>query len=623
MKYHILNFKAIASGLALLGGVAAASAQNLNETVTVEGIYRIEEVQPDRINVLPRQEEVTLDHSDLKFDTAGVPTKFAPTALPLGVTGWGTTREAAARGYLDISLGSWLNSSVSAGYDVIRKPDTSLSVSLQHNSTSLWRPDLSQATHDVKRFRYDESLGARFARSFASKGLLEASIYYRLGYFNYYSYLPHAVTDIPSITELKYKAPTQTVNDISAMAHWSNPADKTLRWNVGLRAHYFGYRSLYLPGSNGQELMECSGERETHLDLLGGINYKWSNGSLLGLDGTLSALFYPRHHHSAPNYIYLHNLPDYGMLSLRPYYRFSKNNFIVNAGLDIDLTLNADGDASDSHYSFFHIAPDIRIDWRKDKMGIWLKLLGGSELQTLASGASFNYYRLPTLPTTEPIYTPIDAALGVEFGKWNGLSAGASFAYRVSKHVPLDGWYMAILNYGAIPMPGLGIDALFPTYGTGSQGTDLHGFRLNLHAAYEYSNILKASADLNYQPQHGTRGWWDGLDRPRWILNASIEANPIKALHLGVGYEYRGVRNIYTAYSAARVQPSVSGATKLASYRLPDICNLKASASYDITPKINVGVRANNLLNHHIFALPCLPTEGIDIQGTLTLMIND
>lgn len=616
MNRNISIIKASALLLAIAGNISTYG-QNLHESVNVEGVYRIEVVQPERINVFPRHEEVSIERTDLNFDTEGVPAQFSPTSLPLSITGWRTAREVSPRGYARLSMGSWLNSSLSAGYEVIRRPDTRLDVSLQHNSTSLWRPDLSEATHDIRRFRYDESIGGRFARSFSGKGLLEASLDYHLGYFNYYSYLPHAVTDIPG-SQIKYKAPTQTLNDLSGMVGWSNPADRPLQWNVGLRARYFGYRSLYLPGTDGNELQACSGERETRLDLLAGLSKSWKGVSQLGLNARLSAMLYPGHEHAIHNYIHLPHLSSYGMLSLRPYYRFSKYNFIFNAGMDIDLTLNADGDTPDSHYSFFHIAPDIRIDWRKDKVGFWLKLLGGSELQTLASGASFNYYRLPTLPTTEPIYTPIDASLGLEFGKWKGISAGIGIAYRVAKHVPLDGWYMAILNYGASPIPGLPSDAQFPTYGTGYQGIDLHGFRLNVHAAYEYKDIVKASANLDYQPQHGTRGWWNGLDRPRWVLDANVDIRPIKPLHIGVGYEYRGVRSVYTAYSPRNASPVVEHATCLASYRLPDLCNLKASASYDITKRLNIGIRAYNLLNHHIYALPCLPTEGIDIQGVIS-----
>lgn len=616
--FNISVAKSAIVALTFSGSCAAVSAQNLHESVNVEGVYRIEVVQPERINVFPRHEDVSLERADLNFDTDGVPAQFAPTALPMGITGWRTAREASPRGYIDLSLGSWLNSSLSAGYDVIRKKDTRLSVSLQHNSTSLWRPDLSEATHDVRRFRYDESAAARFARTFSGKGLLEASLDYHFGYFNYYSYLPHAVTDIPGSAGMKYKAPTQTLNDLSAMAAWSNPSGLPLQWNVGLRARYFGYRSLYLPGTAGNELQALSGERETRLDLLAGLSRKWEAGSQIGLDAEGSLLLYSGLSHLTHSYVNLPSLPDYGMLILKPYYRFTRNNFIINAGVDIDLTFNADGDTPDSHYSLFHIAPDIRIDWRREKFGMWIKLLGGSTPQTLASGSVFNYYRLPALPSTQPIYTPADASVGFEFGKWKGISAGVGIAYRATKHVPLDGWYMAILNYGASPMPGLPAEAQFPTYGTGYQGIDLHGFSFDLHAAYEYGNIVKAEGSVKYQPQHGSRGWWNGLDRPRWVLNAGLDVRPIKPLHIGIGYEYRGVRSIYTAYAVTESSPVVEQSTRLASYRLPDICNLKASASYDISNRLNVGVRAYNLLNHRIESLPCLLTEGIDIQGVIS-----
>ncbi len=81
-----------------------------------------------------------------------------PQPLPLEATGWRTSRLEASRGYIDAGLGSWLNSTLSFGYTIIDDSDISAGVRFQHNSTSLWNPEIFDGS-DVCRQRYDERIG--------------------------------------------------------------------------------------------------------------------------------------------------------------------------------------------------------------------------------------------------------------------------------------------------------------------------------------------------------------------------------------------------------------------------------------------------------------------------------
>lgn len=125
---------------------------------------------------------------------------------------WDAGRPATpGRGYLELTLGSWLDANLSAGFAPIRKENERLDIRLQHNSTSLWKPFKTSAQpgsasaadanaadanssngsgrdalFGQRRFAYQEQIGVDYWRDFRGKGSLGVSAQYHLGYFNYY-----------------------------------------------------------------------------------------------------------------------------------------------------------------------------------------------------------------------------------------------------------------------------------------------------------------------------------------------------------------------------------------------------------------------------------------------------
>lgn len=622
MKHKILTSDIFRSSIALSAlffGYMQIYAQTLHENVAVEGIFKPEVIRQERINVLPHRENFPIERQALSFDTHGVTASFRPTAMTMPVTGWRSIRPEHPRGYLDVSLGSWLNSSLSAGYSILRSEKTDLVVSLQHNSTSLWKPYKKELS--ATRFRYDESIAARFSHNFGSKGLLEASLDYHLGYFNYYNCMPDYSLGQSLLEEgKKYSAPTQTLNDFSLTAGWHASGRNSL-WHACASMRYFGFRELYLPEA---EIVSDGGQRESHINLDGGWMYKWDSGSSLGIEGSGDILLYGNRSHTTPLLVTIPATENYGQISLNPYYRFLTNNLIVRVGLNLDFTFNAQGDSEDSHYSLFHAAPDIRVDWRHKNWGAFINLIGGSELNTLSRHYQMTYYCMPALISTQPVYTPFDATLCVEFGPVAGFDAGLSVAFRSSKHISFAGWYPTLLRVGAYKVaPGLSGDEGSFAYGTNPQGYDLHGFSFALHASWQPIASLRISGNMTYQPQKGKVGYFNGLDRPRWTIESQVEYSPIKSLHLALGYDYRGVRNVYTTHTPPKPDNVTIGGEKrveIVGLRLPDLTTLKAMVRYDINDRFSVGVKGYNLLNNRTMYLPGLPGEGIDLQGTFSIL---
>lgn len=599
----------------LLAGASATYAQDgpLRGSVVVNGKYLPDVIRQDRKNTLPRVYSFPMKTKTLPWEKKGVTTPFNPGFTPMLVTGWETTRAVRRYdGYVNLWAGSWLNSAVSAGYRILEDDTNSLGVWLQHTSTSLWHPEMTDLSHDIRRKRYDEALGVDYAHTFADKGRLSMLLDYRLGYFNYYGYYAPALDGM----EVS-KAPSQTLNDVAARFGWSSLLQGDVRYDAALSLRYFGLRALYEPllfdSSNmpHSRLNHLKGEKETHLQLDGGVTYDLDSSSSLGVRAQGDALFY-----SVPMWRE-RDIDDYGNLSLRPGYRLARGNTDINIGARLDFTFGAG--PKGGRFSVFHPAPDVRVDFKSGLAGMFLHVGGGVELNTLSSRFTRDYYACPALISTTPAYSPIDADLGVSFGPFSGLTATLSFGYKYTRHVPYEGLYTYWLNHFR-PQAADGVSILSPM-----EATDMtvKGWRLRTEVNYTLSDMVRIGMDASYQPQDGERGYVNGIDRSRWTLAASACVRPVKKLEIEARYNYRGLRRVYCPAVQALDEGgsiTIDGSTmrhSVQAMHLPDITDVSLRAAYDITPSLTVSIQGDNLLNRKIELLPDVRSQGVNILAGL------
>lgn len=603
-----------ALALAMGAFLAVPAAAQLHENVEVEGRYVPEIIRADRINAFPSPFSPLFKGAEMNYEESGVPASFMPAALPMPATGWRSVREIdGRRGYLDIAAGSWLNSSLSAGYRIIDEGATTAGIRLQHNSTSLWKPDIFEGS-DVKRWRYDESVGLYASHVFSGIGRLDASLDYHLGLFNYYGYDPTLFIGGARPVE----APTQTLNDIDFNIGWRSPLTATpaLSYHAGLGVRHFGYRAL--PFFTGWSQTTAKGLRETQLSLHAGVSAPWGDGSSAGLELAADALLYAQGEEMKLGSVTLPAIDDYGMVTITPYYSFTRGLLQVKAGVDLDLAVKAGPEGS--RYSFLHVAPDVRFAVRTGAVGLSLDLLGGSELQTLSSLWQLDYYQMPRLATTRPVYSPLDARFAVNLGPFRGFDASLFVAWKKSDRVPLRGWYMPMVSQGVEPVDGLQGDGV-PSYSLDAAGMSLHGFSLGGELRYAPGSYVDFRGALSYQPQNGKKGYFNGYDRPRWLAEVALSVMPVEPLTLTVDYRYRGVRTIYCNYydpSPELGGVSINGSSLrpvAVGMRLPDLTLLGAGATWRFTPDFSVSLRGDNLLGRHDAILPGLPSEGVCVTA--------
>ena len=609
-------------------GVIPAEAQ-LHESINVEGKYVPEIIRIDRINTFPKAAKFSLGATPLNYESGGVAASFTPSLMTMPATGWRDTRYVSdTPGYLEFGVGSWLNSTLSAGYRFIDNSTTLAGIRLQHNSTSLWEPKLSDATIGVKQYRYDESIGAYASHVVKGYGRLDASLDYHVGLFNYYGiFNPNALPDT------RLDAPSQTLNDFSLRLDWSSliRPSSNLAYHAMARVRHFAYRAMPLPVEWGKG--NAKGNRETNVEFAGGVRMPWDKGNSIGLDADLNMLVYGGQENifsyaqAGGMREYSLNRPNnYGLLTLTPYYRFNKDLIEVRLGADIDLAFNAGPEGN--RYSFFHVAPDVRFALQTGQLGMYLNVLGGSNLNTLANLYQHDYYMMPALASTRPTYTPIDATLGINLGPFSGFSIGVEGSFRSSKNVPLGGWYQAWMNYGGAPIPGINEAAELTRYdrmlySLDADGINLHGVSVGGYISFEPSDKFSFKAQGSIQPQDGEKGYFNGYDRPKVTMNVDATVKPMDQLSLSAGFDYRAKRCIYTRAISdlpnGGVTPDKADGT-LCSMNLPDMALLNLGASWDFSKSFTVWLQADNLLNRHDEMLPMLPAQGISVAAGLKVL---
>lgn len=624
---HIWNKRALA--VAVIAAAATSASAQLHENISVEGKYVPDVIRIDRINTFPKAFRQTLSTSPLDYEQVGVATSFTPSLMVMPATGWRSYREISDnRGYLELGAGSWLNSTLSAGYRFIDNSSTLVGVRLQHNSTSLWKPEMAEWMKNVKQERYDDAIGVYASHVFKGYGRLDAALDYHVGYFNYYGFVGHdyGFVDSPVDMTKDYKAPTQTINDVAFRADWRSlvtPSAATSYYGT-LRLRHFAYRSLPMGAMENDEILK--GSRETNLGLEGGIRLPWESGSSIELDARLDMVFVSgekKIESAIPGQGYNANpfpvADDYGMLTLSPYYRFSKGLLDIRLGADVDLAFNAGEDGN--RYSFFHIAPDVRFALQTGQVGLYLNFQGGSELNTLSHLHELDYYSMPYVISTRPSFTPLDASFGINLGPFSGFSMGVEAKWRSTKNVPLGGWYMAALNNGMMPL-----DALEPSVkGTGNvlyvgdtEGINLHGVSVGGHMSYEYGDLFSIYAGASYQPQDGKKGFFNGYDRAKITGNVKVSVKPIKPLSVSAGFDFKGKRAIYVkSVGSVADGGTVINGDNMTLHKLPleDLSLLNLSATWSFSPSVSIWAGADNILNRKVDVLPVQPMQGIVFTG--------
>ena len=556
----------------MAGIPAMALAQRITESVTVEGHYTPEIIPADRLPLLPAPMTLAAPESPMSYDRTGVTAAFAPAALRMPSTDWRAGKAYdTSKGYIDLRMGSWLNSSLSAGFTAISEEATRLDIYLQHNSTSLWQAWKGDESKGIPaadhRFRYDETIGAELSHHVRGAGTLTADAQYHLGYFNYYA------TSTRSNENGHEKAPTQTINDVYARVGWRGENFGKLTYCAGADVRHFAFRAMYIPVIEGPapyRYLRTQGARETAINVGGDIEYSLSgssgNGSSIGTGVRYSGVL-----NSMGN--------DVNRVEATPGYTFIGRNHSVRIGVNLAAVDNG-------VKTRFRLAPDLKFSARKGVTAFSAAIGGGTHLRTLAWMHEMDYYANPGIECYEAAYSPLDIRLALQFNPGGRWTWGVEGTWNTTLDETFGGLYQALLDNDLNRYDG------YPASGR------IHGFSLSVNAGYEFSRYFMVRGKGSWQPQDGSKGILNGFDRPKLTGELTVESGPTERLSLRIDYRLRAKRQ----------------------FGLARISRLGFSADYRITDRISIGAELDNLLNRHEEMLPGLPLEGFNAMGGVQIV---
>ena len=577
----------------------------LNSSVNVEGEYEPLIIETTRLSTFPQGYKFELPSSELSYEFEGVVSDFRPDLLTMGVTGRQTSRAwRRNKGFLNFNIGSYLNANLHAGYYIAADSVNTLLGEFKFNSSSLYRihglPE--QFAKPSRRELYNGTLSLNYTRIIGREGLFNAMASYRLDYFNYYGTVVEK--NLPDSDISNFAAPSQTINSFEVSVAYSSSPSLVKGWHAEAYIDYFGYRSLYGPFTTH---LKTKGDKETHLHLGGGYAFNFAENSAIALDAKGDFLFFSKPKEEIVSLGINSKSRNYGIVALQPSYCMEKNELFIRAGVDLAVAYDVMGYEPD--VAKFYAAPDISIKYHSNKgIGLFLTATGGVTPSSLKLWQEFDPYRMPYLLSNKPVYSPLDAGIGLNVGPFAGFTGAVALRYAIAKNVAIGGWYQELLGSYPINTPGV-TTITNPNF----QTINLSGFGIDLNLQYKYGNMVEIGLNSTYIPQNGKRGIFNGFDRARWVVGANVAVIPVSKLRIEAEYEYRGVRNCYLW--APQELPGVN--PDLLSYRLKDINNFGAKITYSILDNLDIYCSGQNLLNRRVDFLPGLQTEGIAICGGL------
>lgn len=617
IKYTALAVALVAS----VSGYAQSSSQDkkdLNKVITLEREFDPVKKEVVKKTVLPKEikksekEAVAPQFSDWTAP-AIVPVEI-PTMLPYG---YRTLHNFSnQRGYLNMGLGTCLNTVVSAGYRAIDKDHEQLGVWLQHNSTWLGKNTTklieSSANRQKQRFN-DNLLGVGWTKEL-TKGTLGLDGRLHFDSFNWYGgfgdYLKNNKT---AFVEARV--------DGKWSSEYKIKEGEAIEYEANATIDYTGYDKSHLEGISGAKefWVNASIEGGYNLEKIGDV------GLLFGAD----VVNLRRHD------IYTNDATNktYGMFTLNPYYKYSNDIFTAKAGAVINFSFN-DGAA-------VRIAPDVNLNFKIHKgVNLFVKATGGKEINHL--GAMHDGYRYyDPLVGYGNTYVPFDGRIGVNVGPFVGLSAKAYVGYgfitgQIDAVVPAanSGIYKEVLNIDN-PTPD---GPMSPYYDYNQYAavinlmTKCKGAYLGFEANYKYRSLAEASlqfvhsfaGDEDYVVGMRYKGYPLGDDGSTSLLNFDVKVWPIKPLMVTAGINCRLNRSaltrewVYPTYDEQGFIVS-DGYYRYGSIAMKDVIDLHVGARYSFSHIFSVWAQASNLLSKQWDIMPGMGAQRIGLMGGISL----
>ncbi len=557
--------------LALISLFTAASAQTLQQEITVDHDVVPEPRDVSRLNLMPVVTLPQMTPPQMTFSTRPVNIAVPGSIRALDPAAYADSIYTSPwRGYATLGIMPLYNAMLSAGYKFVDNDHTRFSGALQYNG-DVYRGEYPTDDDEKAYVRnHTLTLDLNLHQAIGKKSLLDAGVDFSVARYN-----------MPAADE---RLKSQNMRRIGVSAIFSSSAGRDIRYSAGMIFNNFAYNNTILTEPEPRETYRPVSENV--FTALGGVAKPMKIGGKAGIDATVSIVNDSRRtdatfSHLSQQYLFADNgTYTHGLVTIRPYYSFIRGNANLNIGARVEFTFNS-GKA-------FHIAPDVKLEWNPHNIISIFAMAGGGEHQnTLRSLYGVTPYAL-TMIAYENSHIPITLNAGFTVGPWKGA------------FITFDGGY-ARANDWLMPVT----DARYLTF---FKPIDIKGFHYRITAGYTWRTIAEAKVSFEGAGRGYDKGYYLWRDRAKNVLTASLRVTPIKSLDINLAYELRSGREMID--QCASPDPLIG--SYAVSYSLGCINNLSAGATYRFTPQLSFFIYGNNILCNKYRHIGLVTGQGIN-----------
>ncbi|MDE7376062.1 MAG: hypothetical protein K2N16_04365 [Muribaculaceae bacterium] len=558
----------------LSGGIAAitilasatASAQTLYTTVTVDRVVEPalrQAVRPVWTPQLltPAAQDVSLTPAE--YTGEGTILNYMTPLPPLL---WANTIEHTPyRGYASLGYFPALNLGANAGYRFVDTDRSAAGAWMQYNGYQYTRlSESNDFSRDVKMRNHYVTVGAYGTHRFGKSSVLDATLDYT-----------HASILRPSWTrEDDY---TQGSNELNTRLAWRSRVGR-FGYNLEARYQYFGFNDTYTPLS-GDYLGEFDNVRQSFTTIHADLAYLRKDLSqpakfVLSLEWQNLCSYYSDGHHS------------YNLLKIFPHFNFGTGAFRASLGLKPE--------SLPSLFYFSFLLPDIRLSWTPSSLPVsaYANLILDSNMVPISSLFATDPY-INTREVFPEMHT-LRLDFGVNLGAFRGFKAKVYASFGVADNNPYPHVYASSPDMPSWSEP----------YGTIYYLDDQTCWLVGARVDYAYQSLVDAYVSYEQAVNSNlTPRWYQWLDGAETSLRVHVGARPIPCMHVALDYDLRTGRRISYYDSNDFYGPW--------DYSLGNASLLDLTASYDLTPRTTLFLRAENLLNCNYLLISTLPAQGI------------
>jgi len=546
----------------------AAQAQQLADTtitqsLTIERAYSPVFKEANKIDLQPEIEQVQVTHTKATFADAKSQSVRPDEITDMNVGQVIVTPGATESGYLDATIGNYLNTDIKAGFHKgefavdatgfftkgdLKTPFPQL-LTMEESASSSYA-DLSNPKCTWKSLLGKGAITGSYEHHLSNNNKIEAKAFVQGGFADGTNFSLQTLERVNQETEEKsYDIYLQ--NEEAQRQHWGR---------FGMDAEYIADRYDVKVGYE-------------HV----GIKFPDNYENVIGVSGNLLA--------------------------------YRDDQWMATAAVKSEIIFGKEG----NHFTF---KPEVELSYMPDALS-WRRVYAKWGLGSRRESAYELMEKVPLIYMNEyeNCFDALDLTFGWEDSEMGWLKYGVSANMRYTKN-DVNALMTSNNTYFEEMLDATSAVVLADPNETAMNGTyallvneDCFSFDLEAHLDYEFNRYFGAKAQLLY---HTENCKLNGFGNPNFVTNLHLLGN-VNKFKMDLSFEGAFKRDM----SMLSIDPFEAHAfeVKVLEYDLDNIANLNFRLDYQHKKNLSFYAFANNLLNHKYQLWTAVPAQGINIHA--------